>query len=257
MRRILKDEYLKNCHDKFGNKYEYLDIIKHGKYIFVKLKCDKHGIFNLGYYNLLNGSSCPKCQKEKNKKYIYGFGINDYSEEVKINGKHIKSYHLWIAMLQRCYDKKQKKQSVIYEGCSVCEEWRYFSNFKKWFDENYIEGFSLDKDIINKGNKIYSPDNCAYVTKYINSILLLRKRDRGKCPLGVHKNKKGVYISSISKKGKIIMLGCYTNEYDAFNSYKINKEKYIKDVATEYYNKKLINKKVYEALMNWEININD
>ena len=47
MRRILKDEYLKNCHDKFGNKYEYLDIIKHGKYIFVKLKCDKHGIFNL------------------------------------------------------------------------------------------------------------------------------------------------------------------------------------------------------------------
>ena len=28
MKKITKEEYLKNCNDKLGNKYEYIDVIR-------------------------------------------------------------------------------------------------------------------------------------------------------------------------------------------------------------------------------------
>lgn len=69
------------------------------------------------------------------------------------------------------------KNKPTYEGCTVCDEWLYFSNFKKWFDENYIEGFQLDKDIIIRGNKVYSPQTCCFVPKEINIISKIKVKE--------------------------------------------------------------------------------
>lgn len=115
---------------------------------------------------------------KKKNKLVYGVGVNDYEGRVKINGKMIKSYNTWKNMLERCYDDKLLKKYPTYTDCTVCEEWLYFSNFKKWFDEHYRWDLDekglrpcLDKDLLVKGNKIYSPDTCIFLPNSVNSFL--------------------------------------------------------------------------------------
>lgn len=54
----------------------------------------------------------------------------------------------------------------------------YFSNFLKWFNGNYIKGYALDKDILIKGNKVYSPETCCFVPYEINTLVTNRKNGR-------------------------------------------------------------------------------
>lgn len=117
-------------------------------------------------------------------KKIYGMGINDYNYSLRENGKKIKSYNVWRHMLMRCYDEKYQEKYPTYIGCIVCDEWLYFSNFKKWFDENYrwdLEErgirLELDKDLLSEGNKIYSPKTCVFLPQTVNSFLANKKSD--------------------------------------------------------------------------------
>ena len=114
-------------------------------------------------------------------KKVFGIGINDYNGKVSYfefgNQKFIKSYSTWRNMLQRCYSNKYHEITPTYKGCSVDEKWLSYSNFKKWFDNNYpFElseqiNFSIDKDLLTDGNKIYSEYNCIFVPVRINSFL--------------------------------------------------------------------------------------
>lgn len=55
--------------------------------------------------------------------------------------------------------------------------------------------------------------------------------------------------------GKSIKLGTFDSAEDAFVRYKEYKEDFIKDMAEQY--KDEIPDKVYQAMMNWKIEIND
>ena len=106
------------------------------------------------------------------RKIVYGVAHNDYAGRIKENGKHIRSYRSWISMLSRCYGEKELNNRPSYKGCSVCDEWLLFSNFKKWFDDptnGYQNGYCLDKDILIKGNKVYSPNTCCFVPNEIRA----------------------------------------------------------------------------------------
>lgn len=102
---------------------------------------------------------------------VYGVGFVG-------NGPHIatkrkvatKKYQTWKGMMERCYCPKLKVARPTYNGCTVCDEWHNFQVFAEWFDGNYIEGYHLDKDIKVKGNKIYSPDTCLFVSQAENTI---------------------------------------------------------------------------------------
>ena len=48
----------------------------------------------------------------------------------------------------------------------------------------------LDKDILCKGNKVYSSETCVFVPARINSIILNSQNRRGDLPVGVNYNKK-------------------------------------------------------------------
>lgn len=257
-------------------KYNFLTVIKEveprltkrinrksmRKTRMVECICECGNVKIIALNSLLNGNtkSCGCLQKKithNNKKLVYGIGINDSDESVKINGSLIKSYKTWIALLQRCYNLKTQEKYPTYIGCSVCEEWLYFSNFKKWYDENYIEGYQLDKDILMKGNKIYSPETCCFVPKRINSLIINGAGKRGKYPIGVFLCKKtGKYIAHFSNAKKK-HLGIYSNIEEAFNAYKIARESYIKDIAKEYFLKGLITKIIRNALYNYKIEITD
>ncbi len=121
----------------------------------------------------------------KKNKLVHGIGINDLDEQVYINCRAIKAYDCWCQVLNRCYSIKSQIKRPTYVGCTVCDEWKYFSNFKKWHDENYREGFHLDKDILIEGNKVYSPETCVFVPQYLNAILNDHGRARGDLPLGI------------------------------------------------------------------------
>ena len=91
------------------------------------------------------------------------YGIAYYGKELEgMNLSDIPGYSRWRAMLQRCYDKKIHNRQPTYIDCSVCEEWCSLYNFNKWYLKNYYsidgERMELDKDILVKGNKMYSPD---------------------------------------------------------------------------------------------------
>lgn len=120
---------------------------------------------------------------QKNK-LVYGWGVNDYQGSCWLDNAPLPSYDIWKSMISRCYDAKVQIKQPTYIGCSVCEEWKYFSIFKIWYDSNHIEGFHLDKDILVKGNKMYSPDTCRFVPPHINT-LLKEQCSRGNMPVGV------------------------------------------------------------------------
>lgn len=68
-------------------------------------------------------------------------------------------------IINRCYNAKFREKQLQYTGCTVCEEWLNYSNFKVWYGQNGIKGMALDldKDILFKGNKVYSPETCCFV----------------------------------------------------------------------------------------------
>jgi len=96
--------------------------------------------------------------------------IGDGVYTARLFGKITRQYTAWKNMLKRCYDTQYQEKNSTYKGCSVVKEWHNFQNFAKWFDENYIEGYDLDKDIRVKGNKVYGPEFCVFVSHSDNTI---------------------------------------------------------------------------------------
>jgi len=178
------------------------------------------------------------------------------------------SKDMWTQMIHRVYNDKKLKSRPTYRVCSVSDEWHNFQNFAKWYDENYyvVEDcqMHLDKDILIKNNKVYSPSSCLVVPLAINGLVMLKKSSRGDFPIGVSlrkdSNQLRVHFTKSFFNGKKIKtkrfsFGQYSNEKDAFEVYKREKEKYIKEVA-DYYRSQ-ITEKVYEALYRYEIDITD
>lgn len=189
-----------------------------------------------------------------------GFGYIDI-EGASIGRNMTKEYQLWNNMINRCYNEKGLSRNPSYKDCHVSEEWRYLSNFRDWchtqtgYDQ---DGWQLDKDILIKGNKIYSEDNCCFVPPEINTLILKADRSRGKYPVGVYHDTSRIhkrFSARVSKNGKHKRFGRYLTPEEAFVVYKREKEKHIKEVANKWRDK--IDPRVYEALMNWEINIDD
>lgn len=176
-------------------------------------------------------------------------------------GKHSKQFILWRDMMGRCYNGRHQKKQPTYIGCEVCEKWHNFQVFAKWYNENYYEiqgeRVALDKDILYKGNKIYSPGTCVFVPQSINNLFVKRDVDRGEYPIGVsYDNRVDKFKSSCNNANKEhIVLDYYNNPIDAFNEYKRFKELTIKKVADLY--KNLIPKNLYNALYKYEVEIND
>ena len=204
-----------------------------------------------------------KCPYERRAFKIGYIGEGKY--KTKENGKYTKVYKTWKSMLTRCYDSKFHKKEPIYIGCETSDEFLNFQNFGIWDEDNYYkvgnEKMCLDKDILVKHNKIYSPDTCIYVPERINLLFVKNNNRRGDNPIGVSDTKNGKYqvfcnlFNSEVGKSKYEYLGRYNTQEEAFEVYKYYKEKNIKEVA-DYY-KKQIPEILYGTLYNYEVEIDD
>lgn len=182
---------------------------------------------------------------------IHGIGINDRTVPIKINGKLTKSYSRWKSILQRCYSSKCHSSHPTYKNCTICDEWKTYSNFLKWYQTNYVEGYHLDKDILFEGNTIYSPDTCVFVPQEINNILADSMGRRGNYSIGVSFIKRDrKFQSSISMNGKIHNLGWFDSEQEAHEIWKIAKTKYVAELVNSYYEHGLISNRIKDALLS-------
>ena len=243
--------------DKYLNK-SYLvsggysiTVIKYRQYNDVDIQFEDGYIKTVSMKEVLSGQiKNPNYPSVCNKGFI-GFG-DFYPTK---DGITTKCYSTWSRMFTRCYNEKYHIKRPTYRDVTVCEEWYNFQNFAKWFETNYIEGFPLDKDILVKGNKIYSPETCCFVPSEINSLVIKSNSKRGECPIGV--NKKGNKFQARVKIGKreSLDLGLFNTKEEAFQVYKKAKEDYIKKVAKKW--KHLITPQTYQALINYEVEITD
>lgn len=183
----------------------------------------------------------------KRNKPIFGVGINDaeYRQQEKItigykdNGHPIQRkvwtcpfYEKWYGMLRRCYSEKQLMKDPQYQGCSVCQEWLTFSNFKKWMEQQNWEGKHLDKDLLGKG-KVYSPDSCAFILQKTNKFMTDRRNYRGQFMIGVFRRKPTHRFNAAINdgNGNKNPIGLYDTELEAHKAWQAKKHEYACQLA--------------------------
>ena len=181
-------------------------------------------------------------------KLTYGVGVNDLGYRTQINeevtkngGKRIlksvfrcKYYTAWKNMLERCYSKKFLESHPSYIGTSVCREWLYATEFKKWMEQQDWHGKCLDKDIIVPGSKLYSPDTCAFVLNATNSFVTASDAIRGDYPIGVSLYKRtGKYLAHCGNPftGKKEHLGYFSTPEEAHEAWRKRKHELAQLVA--------------------------
>ena len=242
--------------DVFKTK-SYGDLIV-TKYVNSKAVCVKFVV--TGYETTTKASNViAGSVKDRLLPTVHGIGITGDSQVI-VDGKHTKEYRLWNNMLKRCYSVGCQKVRPTYIDCSVSENFRYLQYFKEWCNNqigfNSVDEkgkpFALDKDILVKGNRVYNEDVCVFVPQEVNLLFTKRDKSRGEYPIGVsfHKS-RGMLTATLNNK----YLGYFNTAEQAFQVYKTAKEAYIKEVANKWKDK--IDSKVYEALMNYEVHIDD
>lgn len=252
-KRKTTEQFIAQARAIHGDKYNYDKVKYVNTHTKVSIICPIHGEFETIPCDHLHNHGCPHCAREQQKTLVYGAGVNDL-----LYTRGTPSYKAWLSMLERCYSSKFQTKKNTYVGCSVCDEWLTFSNFKRWFDsiENgYKDGYQLDKDIIVKGNKVYSPSTCCIVPPAINALFTNRRQHRGNTYIGVRENSNGRFVARACVGKRHI--GVYDTPQEAFYAYKFAKEQYIKELAEKYFQEGKITERVYNALMRYEVEITD
>lgn len=203
----------------------------------------------------------------KNPYYpsVCGIGMIGVKYPVSINCKAIKEYQAWRDMLKRCTDNRLKEKYSTYQNVTCCEEWLCYENFYEWLHsqenlQKWLNGekWEVDKDIIKKKNKVYSPDTCCLVPHNVNCLFIKSNATRGILPIGI--KRKGDRFEAVCANpftNRKDYLGAYLTIDEAFLAYKNRKEEIIKQVAQEEYNKGNITQKCYNAMICYEVNIDD
>lgn len=196
---------------------------------------------------------------------VCGVGISGNKYPIVENGKPAKEYNMWRNIISRCYSDRVKGIQPAYTNVSCCDEWLLFENFYEWlhkqpnFDKWYNgKRWAVDKDIFTKGNKIYSPDTCTLVPQNVNCLFLKREAERGDYPIGVRYTDSGFAAkchNPFTNKGED--LGSYSTPEKAFYVYKDYKEDIIKQVAKIEYENGNITRECYNAMISYEVEIDD
>lgn len=222
-----------------GEKFKIIDYINSGN---CTIEFDDGVIIkNLFFNNIIKG----KVRNPNSKTtFLHGYtGVGQYSPKT-----HPKIFKCWSSMFQRCYREEDLEKQPNYKDVDVCAEWGNFQNFAKWYEDNWkphMEGWHLDKDILVKENKIYSPETCCFVPNELN-ILFRKTKNKDNLPTGVSK-RGNIFKATISKNGKSVYIGYFKTAQEATMAYKKERTLYLLDLAEKWKNK--IDLKVYKTLI--------
>ena len=254
---VSKDCVGKVCKSKSSGDFK---IVKYNDSKDVEIQFSKTGYeatAELG--NIRNGNV-----KDPYLPSVCGVGILGDKYPISEGGTLTKEYMLWHSMLVRCYSATYQKKQPTYIGCEVSENFKSYEYFYEWCHKQIgfgVEGngnpFQLDKDLLVKGNKVYSESTCVFIPAEVNTLLTKRTASRGEYLIGVcWSNTHKAFKAQVSRsKGKQEHLGYFKTEIEAFNTYKQAKESFVKEQANEW--KSQIDPRAYEALMNYTVEITD
>lgn len=196
------------------------------------------------------------------KPTFYGKGYIGLGEFSSKDKRHLE---IWTSVLERCYSEICWESNPTYKDVEVCKDWLDFQNFASWcesqkfFNAKDDKGnlYQLDKDILVRGNRLYSPETCRFVPSCINKLLISCKKRRGDLPVGVFLEKStGKYGAQLQDgSGRQKKLGTFTTPEDAFLVYKIHKEDRVKCMAECW--KDMLDFEIYESLLDYKVDILD
>jgi len=240
--------------NSYGSKITVIDYINSN---------NVHVQFDNGYKDVVIWCNFDKGRvKSPYCKSVFGVGYLGEGEYTYTDPFYI----CWTEMIARVTLKSNSVFLRTYINASVCKEWHNYQNFAKWARDNYYEiqggqRMEIDKDILIKGNKIYSPTTCIFVPHDINSLFVKSDLARGDLPIGVYWHERDqeyrAQCSYITDTGtrKNKWLGGHNNPEDAYLAYKKFKESHIKEIADRY--KEYIPDKLYNALYEYRVEITD
>lgn len=193
-------------------------------------------------------------------KLVAGVGVNDGTYPARQNKKLVKQYTVWESMLRRTVKSKTHGINLSYFDCSLSENFKSYTYFYEWCSKQVgfnLFGYELDKDLLLKGNKVYSEDTCVFIPQEVNVALTRAKNQRGDLPVGVCFDKgKNKYRASICLgEGKRKHLGYFVEPKEAFLAYKQAKEAYLVTLAEKY--KRNLDHRAYQALKTYQVEITD
>lgn len=232
------ERFIEQARTIHRDKYDYTNVVYKNDKTSVEIICPEHGVFQQKPNKHLQGRGCPLCAVESRKRLKYGVAVNDMR-----NQEGTKCYAVWDGILQRCFGSNRLKHNPSYADCSVCNEWLTYSNFKRWFDAHYVEGYELDKDIFRRDDKTYSPETCVFIPGRLNSMLNRMADTNG----GVMKNTH-TYAVSTTIDGEHYYKGGYRTEDEAHRAYVLFRCNRIFEVASQMWSRHEIDDRTYIAL---------
>lgn len=191
-------------------------------------------------------------------KLVQGVGVYEPGPfRASIEHKSTKEYNLWVAMLSRC-NPNGAVQLVrpTYDGCTIHPDFIHFQDFAAWCQNQVgfdVQGFSLDKDLLVPGNKVYGPDTCCFVPVAVNNLLIYKQTTYSKYPPGVsYKRDSEKFQAALKVDGKSKYLGVFDTPQQASIAYQVAKLKEVRRKAEQF--KDVVDVKVYTALLELELN---
>lgn len=176
-------------------------------------------------YITIENQPASKCSINR-RNAVCDIFINDapFNASLVVDGARIwhEGYQNWVHMIHRSYGKV-KNHFPTYGGVEICDEWRSFMAFRKWWIEAYVAGWCLDKDILGNG-KLYSPDTCLYIPQWLNKFMNISEASRGKHPIGTSKSGNG-FIAHVKNPitGKHEYLGYFKTDLDGSAAWRARK----------------------------------
>lgn len=260
---VVENPFVRLGEERLNNQGSLMKIVeyKNSSDMVVEFQDDYRAKVNTQYSHFSRGQI-----KNPYHPSICGVGMIGEKYPISVNSKHTKEYNAWVGIIERCYSEKWKMKRPTYENVTCCKEWLLYENFYEWLHsqpnfEKWYNGkrWAIDKDILNKGNKVYSPETCCLVSLGVNSLFTKCDKIRGDLPIGVSRDGKKfrAYCTNPFTK-EFEYLGKFdTSEKAFYLGYKPRKEIIIKQVAEFEYNEGNISKECYDTMMNYIVEITD
>ena len=191
---------------KFGEWTVLFETDKRGKHRYWICRCSCGKEKPVCGESLVSGHStkCLSCSvRNRSIKHNYAH-----------RGKIHPLYIIWALIKTRCNNPKNKSyKNYGGRGIKICEEWRNNPKaFIEWaLKHDWKKGLEIDR-INNNGG--YLPNNCRFVSRYVNATNKRKKSNTGY--IGVHLSKfDNRYYAYIKYKGKRQHIGCFGTAIDA------------------------------------------